>query len=234
MQGRRKPGVPLRRNQIDKKSIIMMKKKILFLDNDGVICLTNNFGSRDKKWQKWQRSLNDSQVSRLLKDAPVGVRFDNFDAKAVKLLNRVLEETGCEYVVSSDWRLHATLEELQIYYKEQGIIKEPCGMTRTYEELLEIHGESKMQIWHDPFRKDGYEQARSLEILAYIEEHGIESWCAIDDLNLGVVQFGLNMEGTCEQEYIKYGLKNFVHLPRINEGIKQSGKVQAIIEMLGT
>jgi hypothetical protein len=45
------------------------------------------------------------------------IRFDDFDTKSVKILNEILEETGAEIVVSSDWKLHATLEELGEYYE---------------------------------------------------------------------------------------------------------------------
>jgi hypothetical protein len=83
--------------------------KILFLDHDGVICLSNNWGGRSKKWAKY-RSANPHS-SKEKKDAPVSVRFDDFDKKAIKILNEIIEETGCEIVVSSDWKLHATLEE---------------------------------------------------------------------------------------------------------------------------
>ena len=83
--------------------------KVIFLDNDGVICLANNWGGRAKKWKKYKK-LNPEATSDTT--APVDVRFDDFDKKAVKVLNQVLEETGAEIVVSSDWRLYATLEEI--------------------------------------------------------------------------------------------------------------------------
>jgi histidinol phosphatase-like enzyme len=41
--------------------------KVIFLDNDGVICLFNNWGSRAKKWSKY-RSANPAS-SQNLKDA---------------------------------------------------------------------------------------------------------------------------------------------------------------------
>ena len=84
--------------------------KVIFLDNDGVICLSNNWGGRDKKWAKY-RSANP-ETSKVLREAPVSVRFDNFDTKAVRMLNQILEETGAEIVVSSDWKKHGTIEEL--------------------------------------------------------------------------------------------------------------------------
>ena len=60
--------------------------KVLMLDNDGVICLNKNWGSRFKKG------------SGTLKDVSVLQRFDNFDKKAVKVLNEILTETDCEKI----------------------------------------------------------------------------------------------------------------------------------------
>jgi len=94
--------------------------KILFLDHDGVICLSNNWGSRFKK-------TKGTWVNRL--DMPVNERFDNFDKKAIKTLNQVLTQTDCEIVVTSDWRTFASLEEMGDYYHSQGILKSPLDYT---------------------------------------------------------------------------------------------------------
>jgi hypothetical protein len=99
--------------------------KILMLDNDGVICLSNNWGGRAKKWAKYRSANPDVDFT----NRPIDCRFDDFDEKAIKVLNEILEETGCEIVVSSDWKLHATLEELGDYYESQGIIKRPIALT---------------------------------------------------------------------------------------------------------
>ena len=58
--------------------------KVIFLDNDGVICLSNNWGGRSKKWAKYRSENPDS--SKFVKEAPVTVRFDDFDKKAIKIL----------------------------------------------------------------------------------------------------------------------------------------------------
>lgn len=68
-----------------------------------------------KKWEKYRSANPDS--SKYINEAPVNVRFDDFDKKAVKILNQILEETNAEIIVSSDWRFHATLEELGDYYE---------------------------------------------------------------------------------------------------------------------
>jgi hypothetical protein len=102
--------------------------KVIFLDNDGVICLSSNWGSRLKKQTKWGKM----KLSMSMSSIPVEYRFDNFDRKAVKILNEILETTDAEIVVSSDWRLHANLEELGEYYTSQGIIKKPIGVTEVF------------------------------------------------------------------------------------------------------
>ena len=194
--------------------------KVIFLDNDGVICLSNNWGGRSKKWAKY-RSANP-ESSRVLSDAPVDVRFDNFDTKAVKVLNEVLELTDAEIVVSSDWRFHANLDELGEYYLSQGISKKPIGFTKKLGQFKEPEN----FVWT---RQWDLEQSRSLEILQYLKDHPeITNWVAIDDLNMGIPQ---RHESWGEME-MDWGLTNFVHTPKSSEGIKQSGVKEKIIKIL--
>jgi hypothetical protein len=190
-------------------------KKILFLDNDGVIALSHNWGGRVKKWKKY-RKLNPEITSDTL--APVNVRFDDFDKKAIKILNEVLEETGAEIVVSSDWRLHATLEELGEYYESQGIIKKPIAFTKRY---IGCDKPDEFE-W---VRRTMYEQQRCIEVKQYLTDHpDITHWACIDDLELG--------ERDSYDREQKWGLSNFVHTPRQNEGIKQSGVKEKILNFL--
>ena len=58
--------------------------KILFLDNDGVICLSNNWGGRSVKWPNFHKDNPDVEFI----DRPVHTRFDDFDKGAVKVLNK--------------------------------------------------------------------------------------------------------------------------------------------------
>ena len=186
--------------------------KVIFLDNDGVICLSTNWGSRGKKWSKY-RSANP-ESSSILKEAPVNVRLDNFDTKAIKILNEVLDETGAEIVVSSDWKLHATLEELGDYYIEQGINKRPIAFT---PNLGDWDSESDaLFTW-----RGWYSKKRILEINKYLELNPeIEAWVAIDDLNMS-------------PDYNQgHGLDNFVLTARSNEGIKQSGIKEKVLKFL--
>jgi hypothetical protein len=194
--------------------------KVIFLDNDGVICLSSNWGGRSKKWAKY-RSANP-ETSKQLSDAPVEVRFDDFDKKAVKILNEILEQTGAEIVVSSDWRLHATLEEIGEYYISQGILKKPVGFTK----LLGQFDDPENFVWSRQWR---LEQSRSLEVLQYLKDHPeVSEWVVVDDLNMGIPQTN---ESWGEME-MDWGLTNFVLTPKSSEGIKQSGIKEKIVNYL--
>ena len=194
--------------------------KIIFLDNDGVICLSNNWGGRSKKWAKY-RSANP-ESSKLMSEGPVEVKFDDFDQKSIKVLNEILEETGAEIVVSSDWRFHANLEELGEYYTSQGISKKPIGFTK---KLVECDVPENF-IWS---RQWELEQSRSLEIKQYLRDYPeVTEWVAIDDLNMG--KTGM-YHGWGEME-MDWGLTNFVLTPKSSEGIKQSGIKEKIIKYL--
>ncbi len=50
--------------------------KVIFLDHDGVICLSTNWGSRFKKQKKYRKKLSQSVMTM-----PLDARFDNFDKK---------------------------------------------------------------------------------------------------------------------------------------------------------
>ena len=79
--------------------------KVIFLDHDGVICLATEWGGRFKKQSKHGRKMSQSVLS-----LPVDCRFDNFNKKAIDVLNEILEENtndpatsdGIDWVESSD------------------------------------------------------------------------------------------------------------------------------------
>ena len=196
--------------------------KILFLDNDSVICLSNNWGGRSKKWSKYRSAYPNS--SKEMKDAPVSVRFDDFDKKAIKILNEIIEQTGCDIVVSSDWRLHATLEELGDYYISQGIIKRPIAVTDIFKDLFP-------KEWSAFRFRAELELERSMEIGHWLENHPeVTHWVAVDDLNMSS-EFLSKYFSDGESDK-NPGLSNFVLTPKSSEGIKQCGIKEKIIKFL--
>ena len=191
--------------------------KIIFLDNDGVICLSDNWGSRHKKQDKW----GGRKLSMSSNEIPTQYRFDNFDKGAIKVLNEILEETGAEIIVSSDWRLFGDLEELGQYYISQGILKKPIGFTKKLGEF-DVPEEFP---WS---RQWDREQTRCLEIHQWLKEHPeVTHWTAIDDLNMGKTGKYYSMDFEHE-----WGLENFVYTPLSNQGIKQSGVKDKILKFL--
>jgi hypothetical protein len=194
--------------------------KVIFLDNDGVICLSENWGSRRKKQIKEGRTMGAYE-----KDLPIHLRLDNFDKKAVKVLNQILETTGAEIVISSDWRFHGTLEELGDYYISQGIMKKPIAVTDMFKDIFPREWSALR------FRAD-LELERYMEINHWLQNHPeVTHWVAVDDLNMSVDFLGERFSSADGSDE-KPGLTNFVHTPRSWEGIKQSGVKDKIIKFL--
>ena len=129
--------------------------KVIFLDHDGVICLQSEWGGRFKRDREGLDSV-----------------FDDFNSKAIVILNKIIEATDCEIVVSSDWRHYATLEQMQEIYQIRGIKKSPIGMTGSVDY-------SNAQL---------LEKDRCVEIHQYLEKHPeITEWVAVDDMDLSTL-----------------------------------------------
>lgn len=188
--------------------------KVIFLDHDGVICLSNNHGSRFKKAKTvfW----GETEIMNL----PVEQRFDNFDVKALKVLNRIIEKTECEIVVTSDWRNWATVEEMGNYYEQQGVIKKPLDFTPFINDV-EVPEDFK---WDKNF---DFEQERALEIQSWLKNHKVEKWVVLDNLHLGKTV--VNPTASSEKNW---GVDNFLWCPASYEGIKQSGIEDKIYKFL--
>lgn len=193
--------------------------KVLFLDHDGVICLSTEWGGRYKKQKKW----GGRKLSMTPSEIPLEYKFDDFNKKAIKVLNEILEETGTEIVVSSDWKLHCNLEEMGKYYESQGIKKKPISFTPSLNDCT----------WYNPGsfswnRTWNSEQSRSIEITQYLIDHPeITNWVAVDDLDMGKTGLYYSMEFKHD-----WGLDNFVLTEKDNEGIKQTGIKDKIIKYL--
>ena len=141
--------------------------KVIFLDHDGVICLSGQWGGRFKK-----KGFDSNP------ETPMDTRMDSFDIKAVKVLNYIIEKTGCEIIVSSDWKRWGTLEQMQEMYITRGI-KPPIALTPDLKECT-VHGNNF--VWSKEW---DLEQTRSIEIKQYLHDHPeITNWVAVDDLNM--------------------------------------------------
>ncbi len=173
--------------------------KIIFLDIDGVIATSQCWGrGNDNKWDAYM-----------------------FDPKCVAVLNFILKETGAEIVLSSDWKSHYSLFEMNEIFAHNGVLKGPISFTPSLKS----------------YRGDNLEGGRSDEIHDWLKHHCTSSkvsqkpreydikWVAIDDLDM-TEKFG-DISGNYQT-----GLSNLVHCKRVMEGIKQSGVKEKILKFL--
>lgn len=122
--------------------------KIIFLDIDGVIATTSCYGvARKNKWNSYK-----------------------FDEKCVTVLNFILQETGAEIILSSDWRTHYTLQEMREIFAHNFVMKGPIGFTLS-----------------DNLYKIDLEGGRTQEIKMWLKHNAWKNdikWVAIDDLDM--------------------------------------------------
>lgn len=120
-----------------------MPNRVVFLDIDGVlnshVYLSSDARPRDVPYE--------------------GNEHYMLDPAAVLRLNRVIEATGAQVVISSSWRHGWTIERLREILKDRGFVGEIIDIT-----------------------PDVLEGCRGDEIAQWLDEHpGIEKFIAIDD-----------------------------------------------------
>ena len=121
--------------------------KLLYTDIDYVLSLDSEYISYNTRWGN----------------------IDKFNEKAVKVYNRILHETGALPVITSTWRDHLNLQQLQeVFIEWAGIDVAPIDVTPSIPGMTLQH-----QAEH-----------RSKEILQHVSEHQPSAWCAIDDLDM--------------------------------------------------
>lgn len=154
--------------------------RIIFLDLDGVMC-TNSCSGKGKD-NKWETEM--------------------FDHKCVGVLNFILQETGAEIIISSDWRHTHTLQDMREIFCHNNVIKGPIGFTPSSKTYTAMN----------------LEGGRVDEIKFWLQLHAWKNdikWVAVDDMNMGEGLFG-----------------HFAWCPNTNEGIKRLGVKETIIKVL--
>lgn len=127
-----------------------------------------------------------------------------YDIKCVKVFNEILNNLNEHVIIlSSDWKLHYSIETMNRIFEINGINTIVTDIT---DNLWGTKFKSVVQL----------NDCRADEILKYVHEHQIENWLAIDDLDLS--------------PWIDEN--HFVRTPRANEGIKQSGIKDKILNIL--
>jgi len=171
-----------------------MKEKVIFLDIDGVLATHKQY--RTKKSSLYY--LSEYNVYP-------------YDEKCVKILNEIIEETDAEIILSSDWSLYYTLEQMDDIFKHNGLIKSPYDMVKQLALKMSTHNSTN----------------RGYSIDEYIAYHPneFEHYVIIDDLDIRSYK-DWNDTGVIDYD-------NFVHCSRGDfEGIKQTGIKEKILKVL--
>lgn len=165
--------------------------KIIFLDIDGVLATVHEFLMDQKKFKK-----NNFVAEHVNFPYP-------FNHGCVKVFNEILLLTNAEIVLSSDWRRYWTLEQLDLIFRFNGVIKSPKDVTVI-----------------DPVSMSWLEKNRSNEIGKYLlNNRDIENWVAIDDLNMK--EF-MKLTNDDDKMFVTEGI----------EGIKKTGLKEKIVSKL--
>lgn len=161
----------------------MKIKKAIFLDIDGVIATVREFN---------MTHMAETYITKY--------NIYPYNPGAVKILNEILEITKADIVISSDWRLHYTMEELEDIFFINGVKEPPIIGT---PDFYKKHKGKEL------------EEIRTLEIQAFLEEHEVDQYVVVDDLDMSE-DFG----------------DRFVLCGDSFEGIKKTGLQNKIIKLL--
>ena len=132
--------------------------KVLFLDHYGVLCLSKNPVTRTEFSMPTSDEFADTGITF----------FSNFDPDAVAVLNDIIQRTGAEIVISSDWKRETTLSGMCEFYQQQGIEKMPLAYTDWLPGAATYH------------------EQRAGEIRTWLDQHPETThWAAVDDLYMG-------------------------------------------------
>lgn len=166
-------------------------KPVIFLDIDGVLTTHIEFYRNPQKFQEKNNWAKELRVPY------------PFNEKCVKAFNKILTSIEVDIVLSSDWKKHWTIEELDIIFKNNGVIQSPVDKTP-----------------NTPISMSWIEKNRMSDIESYLRQNDLidSNWIIIDDLNV--------------REFLPEEYRDRVFLTRDLEGIKQSGLKEKIIKRL--
>lgn len=157
----------------------MTLDKVIFLDIDGVLATDHQFMMDRNKFH---------QKNPIAKELKIPYPFD---PKCVAVFNQILEESGAEIVLSSDWRIPWSLSDLDQIFKFNKVSKSPIAKTTSQR-----------------FSMRNLELNRVEQIQEFLSQNEVGSYVVIDDLHMDF--YGLkNFVKTEDTEGIKKsGLKS--------------------------
>jgi len=167
--------------------------KVLFLDFDGVLneyypnnerLLSENFDHYFKQYKESKNFIHEVMNKYNLKEqypkAPWLGAIEDLDFDKVRILNRVVKETGCKIVFSTSWR-GMGIENLALYLTLTGFMyPRSCIGTTGHKSGTIIYEGEPMKIG----------SCRGLEIKDWLEEHPeTKSFAILDDEGFDINTF---------------------------------------------
>ncbi len=125
----------------------------IFLDIDGVLATHKEFMLNRTKFRS-----SDKRAAEL------GIPYP-YNPDCVKIFNEILESTETQIVLSSDWKHHFSLHDMNEIFKHNGIIQSIVAFT-----------DDDMVMFNNITLN------RAHQIEKYIKDKQIENWIALDDL----------------------------------------------------
>ena len=164
-------------------------KYYIFLDIDGVLATSNQYFTNPKKWHEEYACYR-------------------FDKKCVDVFNYIIDNMILTFepviILSSDWQDKYSLEVINRIFEWNEVNTKVTDFTGMAWGIKFFDSNTEL------------EECRAYDITKYVEDHKIENWIAIDDLDLSP---------WIDEDH-------FVRTPRTNEGIKQSGKKDKILSIM--
>jgi len=171
-------------------TILVKIMKVIFLDIDGVLATTKQYFTNRTKFR--EKNIDAKELN-----LPYP-----WDKECVDVFNEILDATNAVIVLSSDWKHHWSLEEIDKVFKWNGVIKSPIAYTP-----------------NDSVSFGNLTMNRAWEIEKYIREVGVDDYVVIDDL---WVNKYMKSNGSDHRAFIT----------RESEGLKQTGLKDKIIKKL--
>lgn len=130
-------------------------KPVMFLDIDGCLATRKEYATNQQKYWNKNTIANELKIPY------------PYNEKCVKIFNSILKETDAQIILSSDWKHHWSLSEMDKIFKLNKITKSPQDVTPDFN-----------------VSPNDLARNRAYEIQSYITKRRLWWYVVVDDLDL--------------------------------------------------